>query len=499
MKLSKLAIATAVAGLLAGHSAQAEQPSARATSPRAAFADPGIVDPVVRSSSFVNEYDAPAEPPSPSDAPAASGSGCTSCGSCGSCNGCNSCYSCSGCGLGDPWKFFDNDFLTCRGINISGFSAQSFTWNPYSPRDRFNGPVTWMDRSNEAMLNQFYLYAEKVADNGGEGTALGWRADALYGTDHRFTTAGGLEDRINKSHAFYGLALPQFYGEVAYNDLKVKLGHFYSPVGYFVVPTALNFFNTLPYTFQYGEPFTHTGILGAYQMTDDLNVGAGIHRGWDSFDFNPHLGGILTATRTNWLKEGDSLAFVSIFGKEPNLLNGGVGFRRGGPAFSSRYLQTVTYTRPINDCLTTVFQTDFGVQGQAFTDAGGNNRTARWYGMNSYTFLKVNDHVTWGFNNEWFRDDGGFRVGGFLPNFPNNTNGGPTLVRGLSPARSGFDGTFSQMTFGPQIRPNANLLIRPNVRGDWYVGPRNAAGLLPFGDGNRWQQVIFSTDAVVFF
>ena len=91
----------------------------------------------------------------------------------------------------------------------------------------------------------------------------------MYGTDYRFNTAAGLETRgyfqIAEDRARSGSTArpsPQFYVEVAYNDLKVKVGHWYAPVGYEVVPTTGNFFPSLPYTFQYGEPFTMTGVIG---------------------------------------------------------------------------------------------------------------------------------------------------------------------------------------------------------------------------------------------
>ena len=51
-----------------------------------------------------------------------------------------------------------------------------------------------------------------------------------------------------------------------YNDWKIKLGHFYTPIGYEVVPANGNFFYTHAYTMQYGEPFTHTGVLGPVRL-----------------------------------------------------------------------------------------------------------------------------------------------------------------------------------------------------------------------------------------
>ena len=50
------------------------------------------------------------------------------------------------------------------------------------------------------------------------------------------------------------------------------MGHFISPIGYFTVDTTQNFFNTIPYTYQYGEPFTHTGMLATWNATDNTGV-----------------------------------------------------------------------------------------------------------------------------------------------------------------------------------------------------------------------------------
>ncbi|MEX0977742.1 MAG: outer membrane beta-barrel protein, partial [Pirellulales bacterium] len=202
------------------------------------------------------------------------------------------------CCLGDEWRIFDSECLKCRGVNVQGFLGWNpFTWNTSSPADRFNGPVTWTDRSNEITMNQMYLFAERATDTGGSGWDWGYRIDGMYGTDARFTTASGLETRGYftspkwSTQRFYGPALPQFYLEGAVNDLKVKVGHYYAPVGYEVVPTTGNFFPNLPYTFQYGEPFTFTGVQATWQMSENVAVGGGAFQGWDNFDnSNPNTG-----------------------------------------------------------------------------------------------------------------------------------------------------------------------------------------------------------------
>ncbi|MCR4415687.1 MAG: porin, partial [Thermoguttaceae bacterium] len=64
----------------------------------------------------------------------------------------------------EPRRLFDFPFLAKRRIEVRGWLDQSFTWNPDSPRNRFNGPVTFFDRSNDYMLNQLYLITERVTD-----------------------------------------------------------------------------------------------------------------------------------------------------------------------------------------------------------------------------------------------------------------------------------------------------------------------------------------------
>lgn len=379
--------------------------------------------------------------------------------------------------LGEPFALAERTpWLKERNIQVAGWMANSYTWNPYNPSDRFNGPVTWTDQANTYQLNELYVYAKRDVDTGGSGWDIGGRADALYGTSYRWDTEGGLETHFGNGQ-FYGLALPQFYAEIGYNDLKVKVGHFISPVGYYTVGTYNNFFNTLPYTYQYGEPFTHTGVWATWQASEKVNVGAGIIHGWDAFDntANPHAGylGTLSINGDN----EDSLALVQIYSMEPN--------QSGG--FSPRYFQTLVYSRPLSERWTYIAQSDLGVQSNAMA----NGKSAYWYGFNNYLYWKKNDLWSWGLNAEWFRDEEGFRVGQVLPSL------GSPHARGY--ALSGFAGNFYVITFGPRWTPLPNLVIRPNLRCDWYQGPGNSAGLKPYDAGLKSFQQIVATDAIITF
>ncbi|MGV3607872.1 MAG: outer membrane beta-barrel protein [Planctomycetaceae bacterium] len=376
------------------------------------------------------------------------------------------------------------DRLNCRGIRIYGNMAQSMTFNFDSPPDRWNGPVTWTDRSNEYQMNQLWVGAEKATDASEKNWDLGGRVDVMWGTNHRFNTAWGLEDNWNNGNAFYGLAMPNMYAEVAHCDWKVKIGHFASPVGYFGIDTTQNIFNTLPYTYQYGEPFTHTGVLATKTVSEKLTLGGGFTRGWDNFagdptnsGASPNLGVIGTATYT--AENGGSIAYVNMWSNEVNQLGAG--------NFSGRYLQTLVLSRPLTETVTYVAQSDFGTQEAALA----SGRSAQWYGLNHYLLNKRSDCVTWAANFEWFRDEDGYRVGGFLPSL-----GGGSTVRGLPLARYGYQGNFFQVTVGPKWSPYKNLFVRPNLRFDWFDGTSPAANLRPYDAGNSNRQVIFGTDLV---
>lgn len=396
-----------------------------------------------------------------------------------------------------PWSLTDlfddaegHNWLKDNQWKIGGNIDQSFTGNFSSPRDRFNGPVTWTDRSNEYQLNQFWLYFERATDTTKKDFDIGGRFDGFFGSNSRFDTETGLENNnfgFNARHAFYGFALPQFYLETAYKKLKIKWGHFISPVGYFTVDMTQNFFNTLPYTFQYGEPFTHTGAVATYSMNEHWTLGGGVVRGWDNFDSSgvgtSNLAPIIQATYT-W-DDKSSLYYFGIYSNESNLV---------GTDVSPRWLQTVVYSKPLSDKLNYVAQTDFGVQTNTNNSTGGG--TSKWYGLNQYLFYVQNEKWTWGINGEWFRDENGFRVGGFLPVNPSTPLN--SAIRGLPTTRTGHVGNFFQTTMGPKWQFHRNMFLRPNVRLDWFNGVATT-GHLPFGDGNKNFQAILATDLAILF
>ena len=389
--------------------------------------------------------------------------------------GCNSC---------SPWRILPSSE---NGWSVEGYIAAGYTANGDNPVSNYNGPVTFNDRADEAMLNQLYLSVGRDADNGGCGWAWGGRMDLLYGTDYIFTQAAGLETNQDGTNSWngskmYGLAMPQVYGEVAYNDLSVKIGHFYTIMGYEGVKSTSNFFYSHAYTMQYAEPFTHTGALATYNYSDNWTLYGGIVNGWDKFDAvsdrEAFLGG---ATYTPDHEQYTATA-TFITGQEDGI----------APPTTTRSGYSFVFDYDISCRLNYVLQHD----NFWWKDVFGAGLDAEWYGVNQYLFYTVNDCWKLGARFEWFRDDDGVRLSG-APLRESATGGTPA---------GGFNsiaesaGNYYNFTLGANWTPRQNLSVRPEIRWDWSDGTGGGPGMgLPFDSRTKDSQFTAAFDAIVTF
>ncbi|NQT37099.1 MAG: porin [Planctomycetes bacterium] len=384
------------------------------------------------------------------------------------CGGCGTCMpargGCGNCG-GEAWTLRQPKALKCRGIEIGGWIDSGVSVVANNPADRYNGVVTFNDRDGEYQMNQFWLFAEKAIDNGGCGWAIGGRVDFVYGTDARFTQAAdGLERNWNQTERFYQAALPQFYVDVAYNNLTIRTGHFYTIIGYEVVQAPDNFFYSHAYTMQYGEPFTHTGVLGIYDLSDRVTVTGGVHRGNDQFDDTDGLDalGFLGGVSLNSCDKKKSLAFA-------------LSASEDGPGISTTIYSVVGTWKP-GRRFTYVLQHDYGQ-----TWDGGRRTLSEWYGLNQYFLYQINNCWSAGVRAEVFRDNNGTRVAGLGDG---NLNAGP------------FIGNFYEVTAGLNWTPHPNITVRPEARWDWFDADQ-AGGPGAYDAGDRNSQFLFGCDLIV--
>ena len=378
-----------------------------------------------------------------------------------------------------PWKLPQPCFTKALGIDISGWLEGGATINTLSPGDRWNGPVATNDRSNEFEMNQFWWTIARPVKTDGDGFDIGGRVDVVYGTDWRYGDDPGLEQRIDAQNQLYGLVIPQMYMEVGINDLTVRLGHFASSLGYEQVPAPANFFYSHSYELAYAEPILLTGGRADYKLSDNWSVNGGLNDGWNNFEDPDNAfdfqGGV------NWQNDEKttSLSYEFIFGHE------GIGGMAPPPGTTNEiYDAALVFKQQVTKKLLYVAQNNMGFDSEGDPRTGGS---ARWYGLAQYFIYTINPKLSAGTRVEWFRDEEGSRVAG-VGNLNDGWMGAP-----------GFEGTFTELTFGLNYRPNLNLVIRPELRCDWYSGSTNLAGQLPFGDGTRSQQLLLATDMILTF
>ncbi|MBS0496056.1 MAG: porin [Gammaproteobacteria bacterium] len=414
--------------------------------------------------------------------------------------------------------------ITNSGIRFGGWVHGGATFNPYQT-DGFNGPVTFADQANRVQMNQLNFFLERPVRTEGRDWDIGFRADFMFGTDAIFTQAYGnppfdvnngrpLADRGNwdlgiccSSLRTYGIAIPQAYAEVYVpvgNGLNIKVGHFYTPIGYESVPAPNNFFYTHAYTMQYGEPFTHTGVLSNYTINKNFTAMAGAiggsgTGGWDgNFDKQmENWGGIGGVT---WTSDDRKTSFnVSGTGSTTSTRNS---------SFWGMY--SIVLKHMLTDKTHLVVQHDHGFADNvllANLKYGGVVKDAQWYGVNMHLYYDLTPELSIGARGEWFRDRDGFRVFapgrvGLATNYLGNSYalGGATQLATSTPAdyyavTVGANWKAAK-TLNLQWKGLKNLNIRPNFRYD-RVDSLHTATYRPFG-GNK-DQFLFSLDAILPF
>lgn len=289
-------------------------------------------------------------------------------------------------------------------------------WTQFGYTNRSTG--LFNTHTDNVNLHQQWFYAEKIAD-GSCGLDWGFRADVMYGVDAADTQAfGNNPGRWDYENGFdygiYGWALPQLYAELAEGDWSVKIGHFYTLVGYEVVTAPDNFFYSHSFTMYNSEPFTHTGAIASYSMSEDTTIYAGWTAGWDTgfdqFDNGSNfLGGFSTAINCDV-----TLTYITTVGD--------FGFRGKG------YGHSIVVDANVTDKLNYVFQSDV-----LNTDAGDDHSV----GVNQFLFYTISDELAAGGRMEWWKYDGNSQYA---------------------------------TTIGLNVKPMDNVIVRPELRWNWNPG-----------------------------
>ena len=169
------------------------------------------------------------------------------------------------------------------------------------------------------------------------------------------------------------------------------------------------------------EPFTHTGALVTYSATEDTSIYGGWTAGWDTgFDQfqggSSFLGGFGTS-----LCDDVTFTYIATAGE----------FGARGNGYSHSLLFDVTLT----DKLNYVLQSDLVRTNDADFNPATVDRDDD-IGINQYLLYEVDEKVKVGTRVEWWKNEGASQYAA---------------------------------TFGVNVKPMDNLVIRPEIRHDWRI------------------------------
>ncbi|MBV8487977.1 MAG: outer membrane beta-barrel protein [Planctomycetaceae bacterium] len=364
-----------------------------------------------------------------------------------------------------------------EGWRIFGWIENSFTGNANGRGNGVNFGVTPNFKTNQWMGNQYYLVFEKPLKQE-DWVNFGFRMDNLFGNDWQFNYMQGLFNRAFPPGWFPGYDIAQLFGEVhlpilTRGGLDVRGGRWYTLAGYEVVPATGRPLLSVPYMFNYGQPFTHIGVLTTLHVTDKLNLYSGAINGFDRFINEKYIWGYIGGFAWTSKDEKTALAFTCVWGpnqfprflpaNQPIYPTGYInipsvaGLNNPGYKRNDRTLFTTVLTHKWNDKLTQVMETDQGMErsipglgapvvNNIPQNAAPNYDT--WYSFGNWFLYNFNDKIMGVWRSEVFWDTHGART--------------------LHIADGRFVGDrFYEQTLGAQIKPYSWLWIRPEARYDW--------------------------------
>ena len=365
------------------------------------------------------------------------------------------------CCPGDPWLLQSALQPCCdKSITYGGW----FQVDYYNNNERLsfadNDGLSFRDFPDHVNLDQAWFYVEKLAKAEACSSDWGYRFDVMYGVDAQLTQAYGNPRALDGpnlgawdaslDNGPYGWAMPQLYAQYASGDWSWKIGKWFTPVGYEVIPATGNFFSSHTLTHFNTEPFSHTGALGTYSGQENMTYYTGWALGWDTGFEQFDGGNIFVGGFTYNVNEDVAFTWMTTVGN--------LGWRSGG---EFGYTQHIVGTVALSENLDYVIQSDFLSSEGTFTDSDFENVEG---GVTNYLFYTLNDCWRIGGRIEWW-----------------NTN-----------SITGESTSFYDLTAGVNYKPHANWMIRPEVRYDWTPAEDAVEAAL----GDEYNQVFFGIDAV---
>ena len=383
-------------------------------------------------------------------------------------------------------------------INIYGWVESGYTYNHRHSGDNFGfiipGPFNH-EVGNHYMLNQAVLRFERQVDT--KKFDVGGLIEFMYGSDsgplHPYGGLGfdGSDRSDNKDpsdpdgtsnfNPKWQVDFPQAYVTINLpvgNGLQLMVGKFATVVGYESFDAISNPFYSHSFIFG-AEPFTHVGVLGSYQLNDQLGLKLGISRGWDMAT-EDNNGSIDVIGQVSY-QFNKQLNFAFNYTVGPENANDSSHYR-----VAANPIVTFQATDALSFALEGIYVYDGGLNGDgpAITHAYGDV-----WGAALYAGYKVNDNLT---------INGRLEKAHALIGTFDGYNLGQNLNLGGIPAISAYE-----ITLGVTVKPMPKdqflkgLSIRPEIRYDFTDS--SAYSFFPANGTTYKDQLTFACDVIFAF
>ncbi len=311
----------------------------------------------------------------------------------------------------DPLRDFEDNYITGSQkwvedrtkIHVAAGFTEAYTWDFNRPRSGSQIAFHSLEHHNDGVPVLGQLDFSRPSDGWwipgfdlkidsgkvARDIKADWNGNGAVKHGDTFET-----NDFDVQQAYLQWAMPDD-GPSLLKGLSVKGGKFVTLLGAEVIEPWSNFNYSRSYLFSFAIPFSHTGALVSYPLTDKISVTGGAVEGWDKVQSN-NQGWTGIGNITYAVNDMLALSECGIWGPEQT---GKTGNKRG----VSDFVATIKPT----SALTLLLNYDYGKEDGAAL----NGDAAFWQGFAAVANYNFTDRLSAAVRGEWFEDHGGSRTG----------------------------------------------------------------------------------------
>jgi hypothetical protein len=304
-------------------------------------------------------------------------------------------------------------------LGMSLYLQAGYTYNFVNPASGTNEQRLFDKKANTFLLDLAQIQFAKEAPMGG----LGYKLKVNYGETAKFIHSAGLG---NPGDAFDLTEAYVDYLAALGSGLKVRFGKFATYLGAEVIEARDNFNYSRSYLYDFATPFTHTGVMAGYKISESFTANLYLVNGWDAATDN-NKGKSVGASFVVTPVDPVQLTFNFMYGPEQTNNN-------SNNRFLFDWIGAIKATKK----LMFMANVDYGQEEKDPHNLGNNSK---WYGVAGYAKYDFTDIFSACIRGEYFDDKNG--------------------------VRTGIAQKLKEITLTGEFKIAKDLLVRPEYRHDW--------------------------------